>query len=99
DETELILNSFGIAEPTGGKMIGANEIDLVLVPLLAFNHKGFRVGYGKGHYDKFLAECNNEAITVGISFFDAVDDSIDDINQFDIPLKYCVTPYRVYEFD
>jgi 5-formyltetrahydrofolate cyclo-ligase len=98
NETELVLNSFGIAEPLSGNKIEASEIDLVLVPLLAFNDKGFRVGYGKGHYDKFLAQCRNDVITVGLSFFDAVD-TIDDTDQFDISLKYCVTPHRVYEFD
>ncbi len=98
DETGLILNSFGIAEPLSGNKIDAGHTDLVLVPLLAFDGKGFRVGYGKGHYDKFLAQCRSDVITIGLSFFDAVE-TIDDIDQFDISLKYCVTPHRVYEFE
>ena len=97
DEVELIHNAFGIAEPSSGKITGPDEIDLVLVPLLAFDKHGYRVGYGKGYYDKFLSQCREDVIKIGLSFFEPVDE-IDDINQFDISLNYCVTPQQVYEF-
>jgi len=97
EDTELVLSSFGIPEPVSGKRVAPVEIDLALVPLLAFDRRGYRVGYGKGHYDRFLPHCRPDVITVGLSFFEAVD-SIDDINEFDIPLKYCVTPNGVYDF-
>lgn len=97
EEMELIDNYFGIAEPAEGLQISPQEIDLALVPLLSFDKKGNRVGYGKGFYDKFLSECRNDAIKIGLSFFDAIE-AIDDVNQFDIPLDYCVTPRIVYDF-
>ena len=97
DEVELIHNAFGIAEPAGGETFSPDEIDLVLVPLLAFDKRGFRVGYGKGYYDKFLSVCRQDVIKIGLSFFDP-EEQIDDINQFDIPLNYCVTPQQVFEF-
>lgn len=97
DEVELVHNAFGIAEPAEGKIAEPGEIDLVLVPLLAFDEKGYRVGYGKGYYDKFLPQCRKDVIKIGLSFFEPVD-QIDDINQFDIPLNYCVTPQQVYDF-
>lgn len=97
DEVEFEDNSFGIAEPLGGEKIEANVIGLVLIPLLAFDKQGNRVGYGKGFYDKFLSECNEEAIKIGLSFFEPVA-QIDDINQYDIPLNYCVTPQHVLDF-
>jgi len=97
DEVELVYNAFGIAEPPGGETFSPDEIDLVLVPLLAFDKRGFRVGYGKGYYDRFLSECRPDAIKIGLSFFEP-EEQIDDINQFDIPLNYCITPQQVFEF-
>lgn len=97
DETILKENASHILEPQAGKTVRSSEIDLVVTPLLAFDKRGYRVGYGKGFYDRFLAECRNDVIKVGLSFFDAVD-LIEDTDEFDIPLTYCVTPYMVYEF-
>ena len=97
DEIELTDNLFGIAEPVAGEIAKPDKIDLVLVPLLAYDVNGYRVGYGKGYYDKFLSQCMEDVIKIGLSFFEPVD-KIDDINQFDISLNYCVTPQQVYEF-
>ena len=97
ETSELIENAFGINEPKTGEKISANEIDVILVPLLAFDEKGFRVGYGKGFYDKFLFQCRIDAIKIGLSFFDPVDE-IGDINPFDMPLNYCVTPKQLFTF-
>lgn len=97
DEVELIKNAFGIEEPVIGETIDPGVIDLVLVPLLAFDKKGFRIGYGKGFYDRFLAECREDVIKIGLSFFEP-EERIDDIDQFDISLNYCVTPGQVFEF-
>jgi 5-formyltetrahydrofolate cyclo-ligase len=97
DEVQLAENAFGIAEPTAGEIVEQGEIDLVLVPLLAFDQHGYRVGYGKGYYDKFLSQCREDVIKIGLSFFEPVDE-IDGINQFDISLNYCLTPQQVYEF-
>ncbi len=97
EDVELIDNFFGIAEPKGGNKISPEEIDLVLVPLLAFDQKGYRVGYGKGFYDRFLSECRKDVLKIGLSFFDA-EEEIAGTDQFDISLNYCVTPERIYDF-
>ena len=97
DDTEMIANEFGIDEPVHGEMISEKEIEMALIPLLAFDKKGFRVGYGKGYYDKFLAQCNSNVIKLGLSFYDPVNE-IEDINAFDIPLNFCVTPQKLYTF-
>ncbi|HEV8079793.1 MAG TPA: 5-formyltetrahydrofolate cyclo-ligase [Chitinophagaceae bacterium] len=97
DDVEMAVNSFGIVEPVMGKNIMADEIDLVLTPLLAFDKCGNRVGYGKGFYDKFFPQCNKNVIRVGLSFFEA-EERIDDINPFDMPLHYCITPQLVHTF-
>ena len=94
---ELITNAYGIDEPKEGNLIKEDEIDLVLIPLLAFDKKGFRVGFGKGYYDKFLARCKPNVIKAGLSFFDPVDE-INDISGFDIPLNFCITPKEIFSF-
>ena len=97
DEDLFEENSFLVPEPVQGEVIDPHEIDLVLVPLLAFDKKGFRVGYGKGFYDRFLHQCKNDCIKVGLSYFDPID-VIDDADEFDVPLDFCITPQKVYVF-
>lgn len=99
-DEQMILtpNEWGIREPAEGKSLEVKEIDLVLVPLLCFDKKGFRVGYGKGYYDRFLAHCRPDCFFIGLSFFDPVG-AIDDVDSFDIPLHYCITPSRIYSFN
>jgi 5-formyltetrahydrofolate cyclo-ligase len=65
--------------------------------LLAFDVKGNRVGYGKGYFDKYLKECREDCIKVGLSYYEPLD-SIDDANEFDVPLDFCITPQRTYVF-
>ena len=96
DSTPLKTNHLGISEPINGIQINHDQIDLVFIPLLAFDHFGHRVGYGAGYYDKFLSECPN-AIKVGLSYFDPIN-KIEDINSKDIKLNYCITPNKVYKF-
>ncbi len=91
------INKYGIEEPIDGALIDPVNIDLVLTPLLAFDKKGFRVGYGKGFYDKFFAGCRPDVIKIGLSHFEA-EEEISNINEHDIPLNYCVTPERLYQF-
>lgn len=97
EDAEFKSNSFGIIEPVNSEKINVDEIDLVLTPLLAFDTSGYRVGYGKGFYDKFFQQCNSSAIRVGLSYFNA-EEKIDNINSFDVPLHYCITPDVVYKF-
>ena len=93
----FIKNRFNILEPIGGAVIPPQNLDLIFVPLVAFDERGYRVGYGKGYYDRYLAHCRPAAIKVGFSFFDAVE-YIEDIDEFDVPLNFCITPHRIYEF-
>ncbi|MEY8020595.1 5-formyltetrahydrofolate cyclo-ligase [Muriicola sp. SD30] len=97
DNTSLKPNSWGIPEPQNGIEVNPLKIEVVFVPLLAFDQAGNRVGYGGGYYDKFLAECGENTRKIGLSLFDAVD-KITDTNAQDIRLDYCVTPEKVYSF-
>ena len=90
-------NRYDILEPIGNNIVAPHLLDLVFVPLLAFDLKGYRVGYGKGYYDRYLMRCRKDIVRIGFSFFEAIG-SIKDINEFDVPLDYCITPSRLYEF-
>ncbi len=70
---------------------------MIFVPLLAIDKKGFRIGYGKGFYDKWLAHCRQDCIKVGFSYFEPID-RIDGLHEFDLPLDICITPHNVYVF-
>jgi 5-formyltetrahydrofolate cyclo-ligase len=98
DDTLLEVNQWGIPEPVHAEQADPLSVDLVLVPLLCFDEKGNRVGYGMGYYDRFLASCRPDVLKIGLSYFEP-EDCVDDHAEFDIPLNYCVTPNRLYEFD
>jgi 5-formyltetrahydrofolate cyclo-ligase len=96
-DTAFTKKELNIYEPQEGEPVAADEIDLVIVPLLAFDKSGYRVGYGKGFYDKYLAGCRPGCIKAGLCYFDPVD-SFEDVNEFDVPLNLCITPQHVYAF-
>ena len=97
DSTKIEKNNYNIPEPVDGIEVPSNKIEVVFIPLLAFDKKGNRVGYGKGFYDKFLAECHPNTIKIGLSFFEP-EELISDVTTSDIQLNYCVTPNKVFKF-
>jgi 5-formyltetrahydrofolate cyclo-ligase len=101
ENMRFAVSKFGIPEPINleNELIEIldTKIEVVFVPLLAFDLLGNRVGYGKGFYDKFLANCKPEAIKIGVSFFEA-EEKISDVYETDIKLDYCITPEKVYSF-
>ena len=98
ENTTFAANKFGIEEPEDGILTDVTDVGIVFVPLLAFDKMGYRVGYGKGYYDKFLSTANKNTLRIGFSFFEA-EESISDINEFDIPLDICITPFKTYHFN
>ena len=96
DNTTIKPNIWNIPEPPDGLQIKASKLEVIFVPLLAFDKVGHRVGYGKGFYDGFLKNCPN-AVKIGLSFFEA-DKKIKDIQPNDIALDYCLTPNQIYQF-
>jgi len=97
DNTKIKKNQYNIPEPVDGIEVPTSKIDVVFVPLLAFDKTGHRAGYGKGFYDKFLKECKPETIKIGLSFFEA-EEKIEDVYENDVKLDYCVTPNQIYRF-
>ncbi len=97
DNTTIKKNKYNIPEPIDGIEILDDKVDVVFIPLLAFDKTRNRVGYGKGFYDRFLSKCKPETIKIGLSFFE-IENNIEDTFKGDIELDYCVTPEQVYEF-
>jgi len=96
ENTIFRVSTYGIPEPVSGIQIPSDQIDVIFVPLLAFDRQGNRTGYGKGFYDAFLHSCKQEAIFVGLSFFEA-EENIEN-HSHDIPLHFCITPKNIYKF-
>ena len=63
---KLAVGAFGIGEPEGQAYTG--DIDVTIVPLLAINNSGFRTGYGKGFYDRYLKTAKTKKVGLGYSF-------------------------------
>ena len=97
DNTKIKTNHYDIPEPVDGIEVPNHKLDVVFIPLLAFDKKGNRVGYGKGFYDKMLKTCKPDCIKVGLSLFKA-ENEISDIYEGDQALNYCVTPNKIYSF-
>ena len=98
DATRLKKNRWGIPEAEDGLRVPEEKIDLVFLPLLAFDLQGNRVGYGKGFYDIFLERCRRDVVKVGLSFFGAEESPITDLHENDMKLDYCITPEKIDAF-
>ena len=98
DQTEFSINEYGIKEPNDGNQFIIENLDIIFIPLLAFDIEGHRVGYGKGYYDRFLKLTKNSTLKIGLSFFDPIN-KILDIDDNDVKLDYCVTPKQVHKFN
>lgn len=96
-DVEFKVGRFGIPEPVSGEEVAIKSIDMAIVPLIAVDRRGHRVGYGRGFYDRFLVECRPDVQTIGVSFFDPVEE-IADTGMQDVPLKKCITPSGVIDF-
>jgi 5-formyltetrahydrofolate cyclo-ligase len=100
-ETALRPNRWGIPEPeaSAATEVAPAAFDAVLVPLLAVDRAGQRVGYGGGFYDRFLALCRPGTAFIGLNVLDeAPVEAIADVLPTDVPLTACITPGRVWRF-
>lgn len=96
-KTKLVRNRWQIFEPAESERVAPEKIDIVLVPLLAFDERGFRVGYGMGFYDEFLSRCRTDCVKIGVSYF-APTAEITDAAAFDVRLDFCITPEKIWRF-
>ncbi|HAV20149.1 MAG TPA: 5-formyltetrahydrofolate cyclo-ligase [Firmicutes bacterium] len=82
-KTLLIKSSFGIMEPVAGSYVD-HDIDLLLVPTVALDNEYYRIGFGKGYYDRFLAKIRPPHVMAVIYDFQLIDDSLH--QHYDVPL-------------
>lgn len=88
--TEFRKNPFGIEEPIDPIWVNEEEIDLVIVPGLAYSKKGERLGFGGGYYDCFLSQ--GEYDTVSLAYMEQVYEmALWDVEKFDIPVQCLIT--------
>lgn len=89
ERTRTHLGAFRIEEPDGNDTADVADIDLIIVPAVAFDRTGARVGRGKGYYDRLL--CRAKALTIGVGYgFQLVEEGID-TEEHDVPLDYLIT--------
>ena len=91
----LIINKYGMLEPIKSKQIIPN---IMLVPLLTFDKKKFRLGYGKGFYDRYLNKYLRKfknILTVGVAFSFQKYNKLP-INDKDVKLDYILTEKGMY---
>ena len=92
----LVRSELGMLEPDPtAAMIDPKSIDAILVPGLAFDTEGFRIGYGGGYYDAFLPHCQR-ALRIGLAFELQLVDSVCP-RAWDEPLHHIVTEHRVID--
>jgi len=96
-KNDLKISEVGILEPNNKSKIGEKDFDIVFVPLLAIDQNGYRVGYGKGFYDSFLAKCKESCVFIGLNIFEEIEE-IDDIFELDVPLDLHITPSQIIKF-
>ncbi len=86
---------FGIKEPKGNEITDLSIIDIVIVPGMAFDNMGYRMGRGKGYYDRFLPQI--DALKIGICFDFQMVEKVP-VDQFDIKMDIIVTESNIYHF-
>lgn len=96
-DEELTENKWGIPEPKVDEFINAEIIDIVILPLTAFDRDGHRAGYGKGFYDRFLTKVRPDCIKAGVNFFEPIA-RFQDLDPFDVAMDLCFTHERMYSF-
>ena len=89
-ETELVRHSYGMLEPSAAcPLFPAEHLQLIVVPGIAFDRNGYRLGYGKGFYDRFLARCPH-AVAIGLAYrVQLVEDTFP--QEWDVPVQHIFT--------
>ena len=99
-EDPLKEGAFGVQEPILTDRTEWLDPDIVIVPLIAFDRRGHRLGYGAGHYDATLSELKKkkEILSVGIAFSEQIVLFPLPAEEYDVPLDLVITPEKVYSF-
>jgi 5-formyltetrahydrofolate cyclo-ligase len=96
--TQLTLNRYGIAEPADSTPVAPSAIEAVLVPLVAFDNLGTRLGMGGGYYDRYLPRLNVQTPVIGVAYACQESEAPLPRDTWDVPLHAVVTENGVLEF-
>lgn len=94
-ETDVKESALGFAEPIAGLPVPLGIIDMVIIPGLAFDGKGYRVGRGKGFYDRFLSQQDIKAVHCGLCFHEQLIAAPLPCESHDVPMHLIVTDREV----
>jgi 5-formyltetrahydrofolate cyclo-ligase len=95
-KARLREDNWGILVPEEVEVVSPTSIQVVFVPLLAYDTQGNRLGFGKGYYDVFLASLSPQVLKVGLSFFDPEESIPAEVH--DVPLDFCLTGSDAWVF-
>lgn len=88
EQSRLHLGAFNIEEPEGDVPTDIRQIELIVVPGVAYDRRGNRVGRGKGYYDRLLHD--SSAVKIGVAFACQLFDELEP-DEFDVPVDYVIT--------
>ncbi len=97
-QSDFYLGTFGVLEPVGAKVVPVRCIDLIIVPGVAFDRSGFRIGFGKGYYDQALENRPLSCRLAGLGYAFQLEDSIPR-EAHDVSLDWLVTDQEKLSFD
>lgn len=94
-ESELQKGAYDIEEPTGSNLADVKDVDLMIIPAVAFDRRGNRLGRGKGFYDQLLSTTKATKIGVGYEF-----QLMDELpaETHDVPMDMVITQYSFLKF-
>ena len=92
---ELVPGTFGVLEPPKKEEIALKDIDVVVIPGVAFDKKGYRIGYGGGYYDNFLPKLKSDTKRIAVAFEMQMMASIP-TELHDVNMDMIITEKRVY---
>lgn len=99
DDSELIENHFGILEPPPfhERLINPEIFEVILLPLLAFDLKGNRMGMGGGYYDRLLKKLSASCVLIGLAYDFQLEPNLQ-VQRWDMPIDEVITPTKHYVF-
>ena len=97
-DDDMVSGSYGIREPANGELWLVEEIDFIVVPALAYDRSGNRLGRGAGFYDRFLSQKGLGAVTCGLAFDEQGVDAVP-VHDHDWPVAILVTDKEVLRFN
>lgn len=96
EDQSFVEDAHGIPIPFPAEETDKRVLQLIFLPLLAYDLEGHRLGYGKGFYDRFLASLSADILKIGLSFFPPEEEI--PVERHDFPMNGCISPDLTIEF-